>query len=81
MIRIDNPAIRPSVDQSVADRSRPKRGTPHGDAFMGNCALPSCQGRIVRADAFIVTQAKDLYHTGCWAQVKCRDLSRRPRRS
>jgi hypothetical protein len=63
---------RPRVDQKIADRARPRHGTEFGDTKMGRCAFPTCQKMIVRADAFIVTQAGDLYHTACWQLVKPR---------
>lgn len=66
---------RPKVDLATAERNRPKLGTPFGDEKVGDCALPSCQGRIARADHFIATLAGTLYHRGCWMQVRCKDLS------
>lgn len=66
---------RPKVDLAIADKNRPKLGTPFGDEKVGDCALPSCQGRIARADHFIATLAGTLYHRGCWLQVRCKDLS------
>lgn len=66
---------RPTVDHKIADKARPKHGTEFGDAYMGDCVHPNCDNpRIVRADAFVVTQAKDLYHTKCWQTVRARRL-------
>jgi hypothetical protein len=65
---------RPRVDQAKADAARPKLGTPFGDEKVGDCSLPSCQGRIARADNFIVTLAGTLYHRECWCQVRSRKL-------
>lgn len=66
---------RPRVDLATAEKNRPKLGTPFGDEKVGDCALPSCQGRIARADNFIVTLAGTLYHRECWCQVRCRNLA------
>jgi hypothetical protein len=72
---------RPKVDLRVAEKNRPRHGTEHGDAYMGNCQHPLCtRPRIVRADPFIVTQAGDLFHTACWSLVRAKDLSLRCRR-
>lgn len=65
---------RPRVDLAIAEKNRPKRGTPFGDEKVGDCALPSCQGRIARADNFVVTLARTLYHRECWCKVRCRRL-------
>jgi hypothetical protein len=66
---------RPTVDYKIADKARPKHGTEFGDAFMGNCVHPNCGNpHIKRADAFVVTQAKDLYHTKCWQTVRAKRL-------
>jgi len=66
---------RPRVDLAIAEKNRPKRGTPFGDEKVGECALPSCLGRIARADNFVVTLAGTLYHRKCWCNVRCRKLS------
>lgn len=66
---------RPAVDLATARKAWPKLGTEFGDARMGYCALPTCQGVIVRAAPFVETLAGDLFHSGCWQQVRCRDLS------
>lgn len=67
---------RPAVDLATARKAWPKAGTEYGNATMGWCALPTCQGRIVRSDPFVVTLAGDLFHCRCWQQVRCRDLSK-----
>ena len=68
---------RPQVDQKIADRARPRAGTPFGDEAVGTCAHPLCSRKVKRHEAFIVTLASDLFCLPCWATVACEDLSRR----
>lgn len=61
--------IRPAVDERQAKKARPRYGTEHGDASMGNCSHAECGVKILRADSFVVTLAGGIFHTACWGKL------------